>query len=130
MLNATYTDLCVYYTLNTHNQIGSIQGVPKKRFDSSFCITHPKIIRFGNFFQLITCQLSPLSVSTNIIFIFIIDEWFVQNINISGKSQIFVFPGFGHIQISPKKSSDNVMSNFLDRFSICFLLQHSDCSQL
>ena len=38
----------------------------KKRFDSSFYITHPKIIRFGNTFQLITCQLSPISVGPNI----------------------------------------------------------------
>jgi hypothetical protein len=49
------------------------------------------------------------------------DEWFVQNINVSGKGRIFDFPGFGHIQNFRKKSSNNIMSNFLDRFSICFL---------
>ena len=41
----------------------------KTRFYSSFYITHPKMIRFGNSFQLITCQLSPLSVNTKIIFL-------------------------------------------------------------
>ena len=84
----------------------------KKRFDSSFYTSHPKIIRFKNFFQLITCQLSPFLLAP---ILFFWDKWFVQNINSSGKSQISVFPGFGHIQISPKKSSDNVMSNLLNR---------------
>ena len=41
----------------------------KKRFDSSLYIPHPKMIRFGNFFHLITCQLSPLSDNTKIIFL-------------------------------------------------------------
>ena len=47
-----------------------------------------------------------LAVGTNIVLLRRVV--IVQNINISEKSQISVFPGFGQIEISPKKSSDNV----------------------
>jgi hypothetical protein len=33
----------------------------KKRFYSSFNLTRPKMVRFGNFFGLIICKMSPLS---------------------------------------------------------------------
>ena len=100
----------------------------KKRFDSSFYTTHPKIIRFGNFFSINHMPIVPsfcwyqyyFSDTSGLFRIFIFLE--KAKFPISQDLATFKFP--------KKKILDNIMSNFLNQFSIYFLLQHSDWSQL
>jgi hypothetical protein len=49
----------LYYTRKT---LVIYRVSQKKRFDSSFNLTRPKMVRFGDFFGLIICKLSLLSV--------------------------------------------------------------------
>ena len=102
----------------------NIQGVPEKTLRQLFLHYTPKNYPIWEFFSPNHMPIVPSFCWYQ--YYFSETSGLFRISNVSGKSQISVFPRFGHIQISPKKSSDNVMSDFLNRFSICFLLQHSD----